>query len=162
MGTLSWHSWVRHINPCIKFINGALNWGIKSLMPFSMSQWSCPSYRAILANTTVYREREREREIQRERETENKNCYFLRMSELLVRLTKYNFRTAQQKCTHLYNCKWLYCVCSGPWPFNLFFPVLSLFDWVGVLWPQLLKALKLVCWAHRIGVGGGARGPGRW
>ena len=30
------------------------------------------------------------------------------------------------------------CVYSGPWPFNLFIPVVSsLFDWVGVLWPQL-------------------------
>ena len=37
--------------------------------------------------------------------------------------------------------------CSGPWPFNLFFPVLFLFDWVGVLWAQLSKVLKVVCWA---------------
>ena len=29
--------------------------------------------------------------------------------------------------------------CFGPWPFNLFFPVL--FDWAGVLWPNYLK-----CW----------------
>ena len=29
----------------------------------------------------------------------------------------------------------------------LFFPVLFLFDWVGVLWPQLSKVLKVVCWA---------------
>ena len=28
----------------------------------------------------------------------------------------------------------------------LFFPVLFLFDWVGVLWPQLSKVLKVVCW----------------
>ena len=27
--------------------------------------------------------------------------------------------------------------CSGPWPYNLFFPVL--FDWVGVLWPSYLR-----------------------
>ena len=27
----------------------------------------------------------------------------------------------------------VYCVCSGTWPFNIFFPVLFLFDWVGVL-----------------------------
>ena len=33
-------------------------------------------------------------------------------------------------------------------PLNLFFPVvLSLFDWVGILWPQLSKVLKLVLWA---------------
>ena len=38
----------------------------------------------------------------------------------------------------------VYCVCSRPWPFNLSFPVLFLFDWVGVLWPQLSKVLKLV------------------
>ena len=30
-----------------------------------------------------------------------------------------------------------YCVCSRPWPFNLSFPVIS-------LWPQLSKVLKLV------------------
>ena len=41
-------------------------------------------------------------------------------------------------------------MCFGPWPFNLFFPVLFLFDWVGVLWPQLSKVLKLVRWAHRV------------
>ena len=38
-------------------------------------------------------------------------------------------------------------MCFGPWPFNLFFPVLFLFDWVGALWPQLSKVLKLVHWA---------------
>ena len=42
-------------------------------------------------------------------------------------------------------------MCSGPRPFNLFFPVvLSLFDWVRVLWPQLSKVLKLVRWARRV------------
>ena len=29
---------------------------------------------------------------------------------------------------------------------SLFFPALFLFDWVGVLWPQSSKVLKLVCW----------------
>ena len=37
-----------------------------------------------------------------------------------------------------------------PWPFNLFFPVLFLFDWVGVLWPQLSKVLKPVRWAGSV------------
>ena len=32
----------------------------------------------------------------------------------------------------------------------LFFSVLFLFDWVGVLWPQLSKVLKVVCWACRV------------
>ena len=32
----------------------------------------------------------------------------------------------------------------------LFFPALFLFDWVGVLWPQLSKVLKLVRWARRV------------
>ena len=41
-------------------------------------------------------------------------------------------------------------MCFGPCPFNLFFPVLFLFDWVGVLWPQLSKVLKLVRWARRV------------
>ena len=35
----------------------------------------------------------------------------------------------------------------GLWPFNFFFPVLFLFDWVGVLWPHLSKVLKFVRWA---------------
>ena len=34
--------------------------------------------------------------------------------------------------------------------FNLFFPVLFLFDWLGVLWPQLSKVLKLARSAHRV------------
>ena len=39
-------------------------------------------------------------------------------------------------------------VFPGPWPFNPFFPVvLSLFDWAGILWPQIYKAFKLVRWA---------------
>ena len=40
--------------------------------------------------------------------------------------------------------------CSGPWPFNLFFPVLFLFDWVGDLWPQLSTVLKLVHWVGSV------------
>ena len=36
----------------------------------------------------------------------------------------------------------VYCVCSVQWPFNLFFPVLFLFDWAEVLWPQFSKVLK--------------------
>ena len=34
--------------------------------------------------------------------------------------------------------------------FNLFFPVLFLFDWMGVLWPQLSKVLKPVRWAGSV------------
>ena len=41
-------------------------------------------------------------------------------------------------------------MCFGPWPFNLFFPVSFPFDWVGILWPQLPKVLKLVFGARRI------------
>ena len=44
-------------------------------------------------------------------------------------------------------CNQLYCVCFGPWPFNLSFLSFLLFDWVGVLSPQLSKVLKLVHWA---------------
>ena len=29
-------------------------------------------------------------------------------------------------------------------------PVLFLFDWVGVLWPQLSKVLKVACWAGSV------------
>ena len=41
-------------------------------------------------------------------------------------------------------------MCFGPCPFNPFFPVLFLFDWIGVLWPQLSKVLKVVRWARRV------------
>ena len=33
---------------------------------------------------------------------------------------------------------------------SLFFPVLFLFDWVGVLWPQLSKVLEPVRWAGSV------------
>ena len=63
--------------------------------------------------------------------------------------------TAQQESETKQNlqnkCNWVYCVCFGLWPFNLFFPViLSLFDWMGVLWPQLSKVLKPVHWAGSV------------
>ena len=35
-------------------------------------------------------------------------------------------------------------------PFNLFFPVLFLFDWVGFFMAQLSKVLKVVCWAGSV------------
>ena len=41
------------------------------------------------------------------------------------------------------------CV-SGDDPFYLSFLSFSFFDWVGVLWPQLSKVLKLVRWARRV------------
>ena len=41
------------------------------------------------------------------------------------------------------------------------FPVLFLFDWVGVLWPQLSKVLKLVRWARRVH-SSGAVSESRW
>ena len=42
--------------------------------------------------------------------------------------------------------------CSGPWPYNLFFPVLFLFDWGGGWggYGQLSKVLKVVCWAGSV------------
>ena len=47
-------------------------------------------------------------------------------------------------------CNRVYCVCFGLWPSNLFFPILFLFDWVGVLWLELSIVLKLVRWARRV------------
>ena len=41
------------------------------------------------------------------------------------------------------------CV-SGHDPLTFSFLFLFLFDWVGVLWPQLSKVLKLVRWARRV------------
>ena len=58
-------------------------------------------------------------------------------------------------------CNRVYCMCFGPWPFNLFFPVLVLFYWVWVLWPQLSKVLKLVRWARRVH-SSGAVWESRW
>ena len=59
------------------------------------------------------------------------------VSSATARLTTMNSKNS-------YLCSRVHCVCPGPCPFNLFFPVLFLFDWVGVLWPQLSKVLKLV------------------
>ena len=47
-------------------------------------------------------------------------------------------------------CNRVYCIHVSsykynPMAYNLFFPVLFLFDWLGVLWPQLSKVLKLGC-----------------
>ena len=39
------------------------------------------------------------------------------------------------------------CIVYMLWPFNLFFLVLFLFDWMGALWLQLSKVLKPVRWA---------------
>ena len=50
-----------------------------------------------------------------------------------------------------YKCNRVYCIhVPGHDPLILLFPVLFLFDWVGVLWPQLSKVLKVVCWASSI------------
>ena len=49
------------------------------------------------------------------------------------------------------NCNRVYCIhVSGHHPLTFFSCPLSFFDWVGVLWPQLSKVLKLVRWARRI------------
>ena len=40
------------------------------------------------------------------------------------------------------------CIVCDPLTFS--FLSFFLFDWVGVLWPQLSKVLKLVHWAHRV------------
>ena len=41
------------------------------------------------------------------------------------------------------------CV-SGYDPLTFSFLPFLLFDWVGILWPQLSKVLKLVRWARRV------------
>ena len=41
------------------------------------------------------------------------------------------------------------CV-PGHDPLTFSFLSFLFFDWVGVLWPQLSKVLKLVCWARRV------------
>ena len=47
-------------------------------------------------------------------------------------------------------CNQVHCVCSGPWPFNLFFLSSFLFDWLKVLRPWLSEVLKLARWACHI------------
>ena len=49
-----------------------------------------------------------------------------------------------------YLCNRVYCIHVPGYDPTLFFPVLFLFDWVGVLWPQLSKVLKPVHWVGSI------------
>ena len=49
-----------------------------------------------------------------------------------------------------YLCNRVCCIHVPGYDPTLFFPVLFLFDWVGVLWPQLSKVLKPVRWAGSI------------
>ena len=52
---------------------------------------------------------------------------------------------------HGYICNRVYCIhVSGHDPLTFSFRFLFLFDWVGVLWPQLSKVLKLVRWAGSV------------
>ena len=51
----------------------------------------------------------------------------------------------------IYICNRVYCIhVSGHDSLNFLSCPLSFFDWVGVLWPQLSKVLKLVRWARRV------------
>ena len=50
---------------------------------------------------------------------------------------------------YIYVCNQVYCIhVPGYDPLIFSFLSFIVFDWVGVLWPQLSKVLKLVCWAH--------------
>ena len=51
-------------------------------------------------------------------------------------------------CRVIYVTECIVCV-SGHDPLTFSFRFLFFFDWVGVLWPQLSKVLKLVRWAGR-------------
>ena len=45
----------------------------------------------------------------------------------------------------------MYCIhVPGHDPRTFSFWSFSFFDWVGVLWPQLSKVLKVVCWAGSV------------
>ena len=45
----------------------------------------------------------------------------------------------------------VYCIhVPGHDPLIFSFLSFILFDWVGVLWPQLSKVLKVVCWAGSV------------
>ena len=52
-------------------------------------------------------------------------------------------------CTNIYVTKCIVCV-SGYVHLTFSFLSFLIFDWVGVLWPQLSKVLKLVCWASSV------------
>ena len=48
-------------------------------------------------------------------------------------------------------CNRVYCIhVPGHEPITFSFRSFSFFDWVGVLWPQLSKVLKVVCWAGSV------------
>ena len=51
------------------------------------------------------------------------------------------------------------CIVCAPGQDHLTFSFLSflVFDWVGILWPQLSKVLKLVRWARRVHSSGAVR-----
>ena len=69
-------------------------------------------------------------------------------------MTHYEFETITkyQVCTLsvIHGTQCTVCVQGhDPLTFSFLWPFLF-FDWVGILWPQLSKVLKLVCWASRV------------
>ena len=55
----------------------------------------------------------------------------------------------RKKTTDQYVTECIVCV-SGYDPLTFSFLSFLFFDWVGVLWPQLFKVLKLVRWASSV------------
>ena len=58
------------------------------------------------------------------------------------------FAATEDICYFIYICNRVYCVFRAM-TFESFLSCPFPFDWVGVLWPQLSKVLKLVRWARR-------------
>ena len=73
---------------------------------------------------------------------------------MLISMTHYEFETITkyQVCTLsvIHGTQCIVCVQGhDPLTFSFLWSFLF-FDWVGILWPQLSKVLKLVCWASRV------------
>ena len=65
------------------------------------------------------------------------------------------FPVSLNDCTrrlmHVCTCNRVYCIhIPGPDPLIFSFLYFILFDWVGILWPQLSKVLKPVRWAGSV------------
>ena len=70
-------------------------------------------------------------------------CVLEVMSKTLNEVLQYLF--TEFVGFHYYSCNRVYCIhVSGHDPLTFSFRFLFLFDWVGVLWPQLPKVLKPV------------------
>ena len=119
-------------------------------------EWSRSVFNAQSAVTGIYQGEKKTRFFRGELSTRCLHWQFahgvyfpIRIASLLTSCVFWCVLTEEQveRCC-CFLCNRVYCVCYGLWPFNLSFLSFFFFDWVGVLWPQLV--LKLVRWARRV------------